>query len=465
MAVPVQTWGSMGSMVPEQHEFGLETSEYLEANEVYDLFAHLLRQVIINQPEKPLQFLQDELRNRPPLAVCVIGPAGINRSKYCQQIASDFGIKLIHVGNLLRSKYKDLFESAGGVLLEDEIVIPLVKTAIKMAQNSGWVLDGFPRTKVQAQALTMRETGFCLDKVLLLHAGEKTIRQHFSTKFKSGGHTAAEKEDLINTRLQQYNRHIVSIVELYKNVIRQIEVSGADDDTNPVYDIIRQNLHVRPYSYAPMRSHRICIIGACSSGRTTQCQAIAKGYGLVHIDPAKLMLQHQKKSGQFPEEVPLEYVGDEELCKVVGKRLNEIDCLRKGWVLDGFPKTKAQAEFLRQAHLWPTRLISVVLDEESVQERALSRRVDPVTCAAYYRTPTNEKVAARLVHAEYDQPDKLKERYVLHMQRLEKVAQSFPLAFRTVNGDLDIGDVTQEIKDRVNKPSPSELAQDADTEE
>jgi len=88
-----------------------------------------------------------------------------------------------------------------------------------------------------------------------------------------------------------------------------------------------------------------------------------------------------------------------------------------------------------------------------------------VTCAAYYRTPANEKVNARLVHAEYDQPEKLKERYVLHMSRLEKVAHSFPLAFRTVNGDLDIGDVTQEIKERINKPSPSELAQDADEED
>merc|ERR1712136_696612 len=109
------------------------------------------------------------------------------------------------------------------------------------------------------------------------------------------------------------------------------------------------------------------------------------------------MGEQQKENGHIVEDVPPEYVSDEELCSCVGKRLNQTDCLRKGWVLDGFPKTKAQAEFLRQAHLWPTRLIHLGVPEED--------------CAA----------RQRLVQADHDQPDAVRERFALSDSWSDKV--------------------------------------------
>jgi len=460
MAVPVQTWGSLGTMVAEQREFGAKTAEFLEANEVYDLFAHLLRQVIVNQPENPIKFLQEQLRSKPPLSVCVIGPPGINRSKYCQQIATDYGIKHIHVGKLLRAQrdLKDIIDA--GALVDDSVVINVVKAELVRARSTGWVLDGFPRTKVQAQALTLKETGFCLDKVLLLHTGEKAIRQRYAAKVAAAGCSTAEKEDLITNRLQQYQRHVISIAELFKNVIRQVEVSTGDDDQSVVYNVIKNNLHVRTYSNAPLRSHRVCIVGPCGSGRTTQCTAIARGYGLVHVDVSKLLRKHQKASGKLVEDVPPEYVSDEELCVVIGQRLNEIDCLRKGWVLDGFPMTPSQAEFLRQAHLWPTRVINLRLDEEGAAARCSTRRVDPVTGTAYYRAPTNTVVRDRLVQAEYDQPEKVRERYQLYQASVDKVMQAFPQVSLQVSGGDEIASVTKALQERIDTALSSEMAQD-----
>lgn len=450
-------------MVAEQHEFGTNTAEFLESNEVYDLFAYLLRQVVINQPEKPIKFLQEQLSSQPPLTVCVIGPPGISRSKYCQQIALDYNIEHIHVGKLLRARKELKGTIEAGVLVDDDIVISEVKKKIAKHQKQGWVLDGFPRTKVQAQALALKETGFCLDKVLLLHTGEKAIRQRYAAKVAAAGFNIAEKEDLINNRLQQYQRHVISIAELFKNVIRQIEVSAGDDDQNVVYNIIKHNLHVRMNTNAPLRSHRICIVGPCSSGRSTQCAALAKGYGVVHVDLAKLLRKHQKDTGKQLEEVPPEYVGDEELCAVVGKRLNEIDCLRKGWILDGFPKTQAQAEFLRQAHLWPTRVIHVRVDEETSSARSSSRRVDPVTALAYYRPPTKDFIKDRLVQADYDVPEKVRERYQMHRANVDRVMHVFPQVALDVNGNDDITVVTQALQEKIDTPLPSEQAQDAET--
>lgn len=459
MAVPVQTWGSLGTMVPEQREFGAETAEYLESKEVYDLFGHLLRQVVVHQPDNPIKFLQEQLRKQPPLTVCVIGPPGINRSKYCQQIAQDFKLKHIHVGKLLRAKkeLKEVIEA--GVLVEDDIVIEAVKAELARSKT-GWVLDGFPRTKIQAQCLSQKECGFCLDKVLLLHTGEKAIRQRYAAKVAAAGYNAADTEDLINSRLQQYQRHVISIAELFKNIIRQIEVSAGDEDTQLIYNVIRSNLHVRPYSNAPMRSHRICVLGPCGSGRTTQCKAIEKQYGLVHIDPAALLKKHQQVTGKKVEEIPAEWVGDEELCAIVGRRLNMVDCQRKGWVLDGFPKTVAQAEFLRQSHLWPSRLVHLKVSDEEVVKRMHDRQVDPVTATAYYTTPTSEIVAERLAKANYDSSERVAERIKLHDQNVDMVLQVFQTVSGYVGGEDEIGVVTKKVFDKVDTPVPSELGQE-----
>jgi adenylate kinase len=460
MAVEVQTWGTLGTMVSEQKDVGATTAEYLEKNEVYDLFGQLLRQVIIHQPTNVNGFLQDQLKKRPPLSVVVMGPPGINRTRYCQQIATDYNIDHIHVGRLLRQKKELLDIIEAGTLVEDQIVIDLVQAELKKSKAKGYVLNGFPRTKVQAQTLANKEMGFCLDKILLLNTGEKAIREQYAKKMQTTNLSSDKQEDMINTRLQQYQRHVISIVELFKNVIRQIEVGPGDDDQGANYTIIKNNLHVRPYSNAPYRPPRICIVGPCASGRSTQCKTIAKQYGLVHVDLAPLIRAHQKANGMAIEDVPPEFLSDEELCGVVGRRLNQTDCVRKGWVLDGFPKTPAQAEFLRQSHLWPSRLVQIRVEEAEILNRVASRRIDPITCMAYYRAPNSVAVRQRLEQAEFDEPQRIQERVKMHFANVDRVAQTFPMVSSVVNGAQEIAEVSKNIFDRLDRPLPAEIAQD-----
>lgn len=436
------------------------TSEYLEANEVYDLFGQLLRQVIVHQPSNPIKFLQEQLKAKPPLTVCVIGPPGINRSNYCAQVAQEYlsPAAHIHVGKLLRQRkeLKELIEA--GTLVDDDIVIDVVQAELKKHRNTGWVLDGFPRTKVQAQTLANKEMGFCLDKILLLTSGEAQIRERYALKMAA--YAGSDKEDLINTRLQQYQRHVISIVELFKNVIRQIEVKTEDDDQNDTFNTIKANLHVRPYANAPLRHPRICVVGPCGSGRTSQCRVVAKQYGVVHVDLAPLIRAYQKANGMTVEDIPPEFMSDEELCSVVGRRLAQTDCARKGWVLDGFPKTAAQAEFLRQSHLWPTRLVQIRIDEEEVVNRVSSRRIDPVTCNAYYRSPNSVAIRQRLVQADFDQPANVRARVKMHNDNIDRVLQTLPMVANAVNGNVDFNDVSKNIFARLDEALPTELAQD-----
>mmetsp|Transcript_9825 Transcript_9825/g.15606 ORF Transcript_9825/g.15606 Transcript_9825/m.15606 type:complete len:470 (-) Transcript_9825:193-1602(-) len=462
METPVQTWGALGGMVSEQNDFGAKTAQYMENNEVYDLFSQLLKQVLVERPENPLKFLQDQLMVPPKFCVCVMGPPGINRSKYCQQIATDYQVKHIHVGKLLRAK-KELKENLeAGDLVADNIVIDLVKAELLRNKGSGWVLDGFPRTKVQARALAAagKELACSVDSLLLLHAPEDVIRERYAAKVAAAGFKMEDKQYLIDTRLQQYHRHVLGLAEIYQNTIRTIEVSGGDDDQNVTYSSIKTCLHHRAYSNAPLRMHRICILGPCGSGRSTQSEFIAKNFGVVHVDVADLLRKHQEASGQVCEEVPPEFLGDEEICSLVGARLRQTDCVRKGWVLDGFPKTKAQAQFLRQAHHWPSRVIRLQTTVEQVGQRINLRRLDPVTGISYYQSPDSVVIRQRLVTRDYDSAEKVKERFHLYVGHVERAMECWPSVSSSIQGDGDPEDVAKGISDKITMPTPIELAQD-----
>eukprot|EP00933_Yihiella_yeosuensis_P014789 TRINITY_DN1310_c0_g1_i1.p1 TRINITY_DN1310_c0_g1~~TRINITY_DN1310_c0_g1_i1.p1 ORF type:complete len:498 (-),score=114.28 TRINITY_DN1310_c0_g1_i1:289-1710(-) len=465
MTTPVQTWGALGSMVQEQKEFGAKTALYLETHEVHDLFKHLLELVLVERPENPVKFLQESLQamqDCAKLCVVVMGPPGINRSKYCQQAAQEFKLKHIHVGKLLRGKKELKDQLEAGELVDDSIVIEMVKAEL-VKSKVGWVLDGFPRTKIQAQALASfsKDVGCLVNSILLLHTSEELIKQRYAAKVAAAGFDMADKEDLINTRIQQYHRHVIGIAELFQNVVRPIHVPEGDDAEIVTYDIIKSSLHVRGFSNAPLRMHRICVVGPCGSGRTTQCRNIAQQYGVVHVDLADLMRKHQQETGKAVEDVPPDFYGDEEICALVGKRLKETDCERKGWVLDGFPKTKAQANFLRQAHLWPSRVIELKTSVEVVKDRVSGRRLDPETGIAYYKPPDDIVIRKRLVQSPFDEPEKVKERYKLFADEVDKVMESWRSACCQLSGDGNPDGVFKQIMDKINLPMPYELAQDA----
>lgn len=462
MVTPVQTWGSMGSMVEEQKLYGAQTSKYLESMEVHDLFGHMLQQVLIQQPMKPLKFLQEllkQMKEQPKFCCCVMGPPGISRSKFSAQIAGDFKVKHVHVGKLLRSRrdVKDVLEA--GDLVEDSIVIDMVKAEL-VKTTGGWVLDGFPRTRVQALALAniAKEAGASVDSLLLLNTTEDVIRERYAAKVVAAGFNPADKEDLINMRLQQYHRHVLSVVEVFQNAIRTIDVAG-EDDTAQTYETIRSCLHVRPFSNAPFRMHRICITGPCASGRSTQSKEVAKQFGLVHVDVADLVRKHQEASGLIIEDVALELLSDEELCGLVGARLNQADCKRKGWVLDGFPLTKPQAEFLRQAHLWPSRVFLMGVSLDTSLNRIGSRRIDPTDGKVFYETPTSLVLRERLIHSPQDQPEKVKERFRVFADNKDIIIDSWKQISTAVPGESNPELTSKGIFEKITSPLQFELAQ------
>ncbi len=127
---------------------------------------------------------------------------------------------------------------------------------------------------------------------------------------------------------------------------------------------------------------RLVVLGAPGSGKGTQAEALSARLEVPAISTGEMLRQAVASGsslGRRVERIMAEgsLVDDETIADLVRKRLAEEDA-RRGFILDGFPRTMAQAESLQQIlEQFGTRLDTVVrieVPEEELVRRALARR-------------------------------------------------------------------------------------------
>jgi adenylate kinase len=126
---------------------------------------------------------------------------------------------------------------------------------------------------------------------------------------------------------------------------------------------------------------RIIFLGPPGSGKGTQAERLAAKLGVAHLSTGEMLRAAVER--RTPEGLQAaEYmnrgdlVPDETILAMVGRRLAEPDCT-EGCLLDGFPRTLAQAEaldaLLKQAHMPLDAVVDLGVDEDAVVERLASR--------------------------------------------------------------------------------------------
>ena len=120
------------------------------------------------------------------MKLILLGPPGSGKGTQARMLAEEFGVPGISTGDILRQAIKDKTEVGrraqncveAGELVDDEIVIGLIKERIKEPDcKKGYILDGFPRTIVQAAKLdaTLGEMNQKIDFVIDLEVDEKEL--------------------------------------------------------------------------------------------------------------------------------------------------------------------------------------------------------------------------------------------------------------------------------------------------
>ena len=182
----------------------------------------------------------------------------------------------------------------------------------------------------------------------------------------------------------------------------------------------KENESIRPATKKrTLNTFKVVIAGPPAAGKGTQCEMITKQFGLVHLSTGDMLRQAIRDNTPLGEQVKPyvnegKLVPDHLVIELILNRLQDHDCETRGWLLDGFPRTKSQADALHAAGIVPDVFLLLDVPEEVLVERVTGRRTDPVTGKIYhlsFKPPENEEIAARLEQRSDDTAEKIRVRY------------------------------------------------------
>jgi adenylate kinase len=158
--------------------------------------------------------------------ILLLGPQGAGKGTQAKRIAAEYGIPHIATGDILRAaiaagtelgrRIQPIYDR--GDLVPDGLMIDLIRERLTQPDAvDGFVLDGFPRTIAQADALDamLREIGRELDVVFELQLSADLAVQRLLKRAREEGRTD-DTPEVIRTRLANYHDKTEPLVEYYR---------------------------------------------------------------------------------------------------------------------------------------------------------------------------------------------------------------------------------------------------------
>lgn len=208
----------------------------------------------------------------------------------------------------------------------------------------------------------------------------------------------------------------------------------------------------------------VLLLGAPGVGKGTQAQRLMGEFGIPQISTGDLLRQHRADHtalGILADELMSQgkLVPDDLVNQMVAARLQDPDT-EHGYILDGFPRTLNQAEWLdRQlvAYLLPVVAINIVVHPRVLLERITGRLTCPI-CGSIYniysKPPKNDRMCdfdgAALVQRADDTVEVFYERMRAFEQKTSAVIEYYREhgnRFAEVDGDRSIDEVTHSIRE------------------
>jgi adenylate kinase len=190
-----------------------------------------------------------------PLNVLLLGPQGAGKGTQAKRISTEYDIPHVASGEILRAemqagtelgrRVKDVYDR--GDLVSDDLVIELIRTRLSQPDtDAGFILDGFPRTTVQAEALDQMfgEIGRSFSVVFALQIPDNVAfeRLHRRAELEA---RADDTDEAIRRRLETYHRETEPLIEYYRVRGNLVPIHG-DRSENEVFAEIQSALEQVP---------------------------------------------------------------------------------------------------------------------------------------------------------------------------------------------------------------------------
>lgn len=209
---------------------------------------------------------------------------------------------------------------------------------------------------------------------------------------------------------------------------------------------------------------RVILLGAPGSGKGTQAQAITEKFGIPQIstgDMLRAAVREGTALGVAAKKIMDAglLVSDEIILNLIKERILADDC-HSGFMLDGFPRTIAQADGLRSMDIGIDHIIEFVVDDEEIVQRMIGRRVHPGSGRVYhvvFNPPREENkddiTGEPLIQRDDDCEETVRKRLAIYHEQTkplvgyyQKQAQeNAHVHFDTINGIGPVEGITEKL--------------------
>lgn len=212
----------------------------------------------IGRNSKDIYILDKATENTSMKHFLIFGPPGAGKGTQAAKMVKRFGLRHVSTGDLLRSEIaagtvlgqqaKELIDK--GHLVPDEVVEGMIRTEIEThPQVKGFIFDGFPRTRTQAEHLEaiLTERGEKVDAVISLMIPDETVFERIHQRAMIENRIDDTHEDIIRTRIANYHAKTEPIIAFYKEkgVYREINGKGTIDEVfDKIHAVMEEYLYL-----------------------------------------------------------------------------------------------------------------------------------------------------------------------------------------------------------------------------
>lgn len=181
---------------------------------------------------------------------------------------------------------------------------------------------------------------------------------------------------------------------------------------------------------------QIILLGPPGAGKGTQSSLLSDHFNIPVISTGDMLRSAMNRKTQLGLEVEKivnagKLVPDHIMVELVKERISQTDC-RNGFLLDGFPRTIAQADALQATEINIDAVIEISLDDEIIIERLAGRRIHPKSGRTYHiissppKTHNKDDVTGEpLIQRDDDKPETVKKRLAVYREQTAPLVEYY----------------------------------------
>jgi len=187
--------------------------------------------------------------------IILFGPPGSGKGTQSEKLIAAYGLKHLSTGDLLRTEInnktalgleaKSLMDK--GQLVPDDVVIGMISAALDANPGTkGFLFDGFPRTKAQAEALDnlLKLKNGEIGVFLAMQVSEEELVKRLLNRGLTSGRSDDTNEQVIRSRIVEYNSKTSAVADYYQQFGKVVLIKG-EGSVDDIFNALSHEINAR----------------------------------------------------------------------------------------------------------------------------------------------------------------------------------------------------------------------------